>query len=255
MVALLTQIIEYVTNNTIDVIVAIVGGVISSTIFLFLIISFSPIFETVRKLRTGWINYRANPMLNLTITVGGEMDNIHQSEIIVRVNDMLKHVIGRNVPSDRNGIFRFKQSFNHFSVDVEIIPLMMSDSGLFSENESIELINFNRMTINVRTTDLKLKQLKNGLLIIQNFLFKDIFVDALKSLNFVPDIDNEGIKVKFVELPKMLDSIKDLNVDHLEAKDDDLKFYLNKDSINAVGNLKDYSIDKIVKVVKGNILS
>jgi hypothetical protein len=105
----------------------------------------------------------------------------------------------------------------------------------------------------VKTTNLKLKKLKEGLSEVQIFLFRDLVGLINQRINFRVDNDNEGVTFILKTTPKIMLSIKGLNTDNITANDDDIRVSFSEDNIYFNGSIETITIEKIEKILRSNL--
>ncbi len=239
---------DFITNHLnwqYDLTIAISGGLIATVI----IILFPPVFRNITKIRELWVRFIKDPNLNIEVSVSSYFKTpIDNEEFNRKIKSALVNAV--LISEEKAGIFKFAKKMDAYDVKGGIFPVPTQE-----ETQDDNEIKYGSFTIIISTQNMRLKKLKEGLLSIQNFIFRDLFININKEFIIDVDINNEGIAVNFSEPPHVLQSIKDLNVSAITAYEDGLKVTFSKDKLKALGKFDPSEFDKIERIVKSNILA
>jgi hypothetical protein len=227
----------------------VIIGIISSAAFTLLVILFTPFYRIVTKIRGIWVRFIKDPNLNVELSVSAYLNSpVTASYFGEKIKPPLSNVISTLNQIGAN-TFEFAKRMDNYDVKGKII--LVPSIG----NEEEETDNFGTFTIIVTTQNLRLKKMKEGLLAIQSFVFRDLFISMGSVLSMNVDINNEGIVVNFSKPPQVLQSIKDLNISTITAHENGLRVTFSKDRLRASGKFDPSEFDKIERIVKSDIVA
>lgn len=226
----------------------VIIGIISSAAFTLLVILFTPFYRIVTKIRGIWVKFIKNPNLNVELSVSAYLNSpMTASYFGGKIKPPLSNVISTLNQIGAN-TFEFAKKMDNYDVKGKIILV-----PYIGDEEETD--NYGSFTIIITTQNLRLKKLKDGLVAIQSFIFRDLFTSISSVISINVDTNKEGIAVNFSEPPHILQSIKDLNVSAITAHEDGLKVTFSKDKLKALGKFDPSEFDIIERIVKSNIVA
>jgi len=244
--------LDFLAQNAIDITSGTIGSLISTAIVVALAIFWRPFREMCDAIRKWATLMVKNPRLNVQVELGATLGPVLQKDFIKEIMAGLSSIQGITPREDLGSIIRFRRSLDKFDVDIEIIP--ESSNEKFSDDvEDYEDDVFQSVSIIFRTNNLRLRDFKDGLARIQTFIFQEMNLAVNRKIRMDLDDKKESIIISFDEFPTMLKFIKELNVDSLTAKDQDIYITLKTDKIRISGKLLEPAIDKIEKLIKSNL--
>ena len=220
----------------------IIGGIIGGGILLFLSAIFSKFFNIMKKLRYTWASWRTNPNLRVELSVPFSLkDPLPLNDFENKIGKILRRetLTMTHLPE---ATFKFSKKMDNFDMQGHIAP--------FLEEEQSQVEDFSFV---IFTKNLKLKNLKNGLQSIQNFIFHDIFVSINKVMPIDIDNRNEGLTVYFETTPELIKFIDNINVKSMTAQLKDLKIVVSKSNIRVHGKIENF--EDITKIIAKNFIS
>ncbi|OPY52575.1 MAG: hypothetical protein A4E49_01809 [Methanosaeta sp. PtaU1.Bin112] len=245
--------LEYLAIHASDITIGTIGSLISAAIVVALAIFWRPFREMCDAIRK-WITLMVkNPRLNVQVELGATLGPILQKNFIGEILDSLNSIQGITPREDLGSIIRFRRSFNKFDVDIEIIPESSYSEDVSDHGEDSGGDTYQSVSIIFRTNNLKLRDFKEGLARIQAFIFQEMNLAINRKIRMDLDDNRESIIISFDEFPRMLKFIKELNVDSLTVKDQDISITLKTDKIRINGKMLDPAIEKIEKLIKSNL--
>ncbi len=240
----INDLIDYAStpSNQIQIIVDIIEGVIINPLIVFALVIFcKPIYNFVVNTRKWWIVNRLNPNLEIEITLSGEIEPHIPKNFAPIMKRTLKSIHNYPIIHETGDVFKLDKRFADFDGNFRIIPV-------------IGKRNYENIVIIFSTKGLKLKKLNRGIIELQNYLLGELVQSLGRDIRFIPDTNNEEVKVNFSEIPVMLQSIKELNINELNSEDNHTKIIIARDKIRFIGNIE-HSIDKIEEIVRSNLSS
>lgn len=217
----------------------------------FLIIPIVAIVLFWRPVRWGilevwkWIDmHRLNPTLDMEISISGTIPQLAPQDFVLRMREILGNISSSNIIHDSDNSFSFSKNFTSFNIDVIISPSLSSNTQ-----------KYDCIFIRLKTKNIKLKKLKEGLSEIQMYLFRDIVGTINRILRFRVDSNNEGISFTLNDTPKILHSIDGINTDNVTASDEDIRVVFSRDNISFNGSVEPRTIEKIEKIIRSNLAS
>jgi hypothetical protein len=244
---MINEVITYVTNHWIELIILFLLAIFVNIIWESLKIIFKPLNDFSAYIRKKIILFIKNPILPSEIIISGPIQAISKHDFIPIVKKGLLRVLNRSI-QDENSIFKFSYVFGSFSTEIEIIPLTIPESPDI-ENDVI-----NTVSIIVRSENTRLRNLKEDILSVRAFIFKNL-VDILRTgLNFNPDNHNETLLVTFRTPPMMMNKIRDLQIRELHIEENNLNILIKTDRIDITGDIEEPIIEKFVNLIKINLV-
>ncbi len=240
----INDIISYIstTNNQAQILVDIIVSVIINPLIVFALVVFSKrVFDFAVMARKLWVMSRINPDLEVEITLSGEIEPHIPKNFAPIMESTLRSIHNFPIIHDTGDVFKFNKRFADFDGNFRIIPIE-------------EKTKYKNIIIIFATKGLKLKKLKRGIIELRNYLLGDLVRPLQRGIKFSPDTNNEEITIKFAEIPIMLQSIKELNINELTSEENHTRVTITRDKIKIVGNIEQ-SIDKIENIIKANLAS
>lgn len=220
---------------------AIIGGVIGTLITTLIIIIFSKYFNIIKKLRYKWTSWRTNPSLRVELSVPLSLkDPLPLNDFENKIDKILRKEI-LTMTHLPEATFKFSKKMDNFDIQGHIAP--------FLEEGQSQVEDF---SFTIFTKNLKLKNLKNGLQGIQNFIFHDIFVSINRVMPIDIDNRNEGLTVYFETTPELIKFIDNINVKSITAQLKDLKIIVSKSNIRIHGKFENF--EDISKIIAKNFI-
>jgi len=228
-------------NNTGEIAFQVILALVSLIIPFLAIIFWKPIrilFLTILR----WVDmHRLNPNLDMEIIISGEIPKLTPHDFVSKMSDSLRSFSDSGVTTNAGDSFRFSKNFGSFGGNITISPGISSQTDLYDF-----------LFIRVRTKDIKLKKVKEGINEVQLYLFG--VVGAINQrLNFKANNDNECVSFALNESPKIFNSIKGLNIDNMNASDDNISVTFFEDKISFTGRIEPPTIEKIENIVRANL--
>lgn len=242
-ISLINDTMGYITtpSNRGEIIFQLVLIIIGIIITWILAIFCKPVHEFILNARTLWDMNRMNPALDVEVSISGIMQQLTPRDFALKMRDSLSGIPNTMIEVCVGDTFKLSKNFNSFDANITISPSIDNTN------------NYNFLFIRVKTTNLKLKKLKEGLSEVQIFLFRDLVGLINQRINFRVDNDNEGVTFILKTTPKIMLSIKGLNADNITANDDDIRVSFSEDNIYFNGSIETITIDKIEKILRSNL--
>lgn len=217
----------------------IIGGVIVQIIILILFAISSRFFNVIKYIRNKWLYWSTNTPLDLEVSIRLLFKNpIDLNEYNKKFNDIKREFDLMFLPG---GTLNFIKIFETFDAHGKIIPSI-------NEYDKIEIVN-----LIISTKKLKLKIIKNSFQLIQEFIFKDLFVLINKHLPSDIETENEGITLYFGSPPKMLNFSDKIKTKFIKVELDKVNLIISKENIRINGKIEDFS--DLYSIIKKNIIN
>lgn len=217
--------------------------IIASIIIAWLFAVFcKPIYKFILIARAWWDMRKINPDLDMEISISGEIQSVTPRDFILKMSECLVNVSDSPILPNADDSFKFTNNFNSFSGTISVSP------GADSHPNS-----YNYIYVRVRTTDIKLKKVKDGLGEIQIYLFRDLVGEITRKFKFDVNKNNEGISVRLEEPPIALRLPGGLNVDTITAHDEGIRVTFSTDNISINGGIEPKTIKKIECIIRSNL--
>jgi hypothetical protein len=236
---LLTSILTYILdpNNT--------GSILFDISLFFGTTLIATFYKPVRIMLNGiwrWFDmYRINPKLDLEIRISGEIQPISQSDFVSNMSKCISDISSSIEVSRHNDDFRFSKSFSSFDGDITISPYYDS-----------YLDKYTSIFIRVKTDDLTLKHVKEGLSETQLYIFKDITGAINRRMRFNIDNNNEDISINLEDVP-ILELPGNLHTESIVAEGDGIQVTFSKDNITISGTIEQSTMSIIEKIIRSNL--
>lgn len=192
-----------------------------------------------------WIDmHRLNPTLDMEISISGGISQLAPQDFVLRMRECLVNISSQNIMHNSDNSFSFSKKFTSFDSNIIISPSLGSNTQ-----------NYDFIFIRLKTQNIKLKQVKEGINEIQMYLFRDVVGTINRVLRFRVDSKNEGISFTLNNTPKILHSIDGINTDSISASDEDIRVVFNRNDIIFNGSVEPRIIEKIEKIIRSNLVS
>ena len=225
--------------------ITIVGGVIACALFAFLLIIFGPLQRALYNLGH-WLKLMIfNPFIEAEIALTGEIAEMDKETFLSLINEILFETTGKQAIV-MDDMMKTNKKIDDCSVDILISPISTSTDGDF----------YDHFLISIKLHSLRVRNINSGLIGVQNFLFKDIITAIHRNIpSFNPIIENESITVKFEKKPRMLNAIKDLNVNVIQSNENGVDILLTEDKLKFTGSFSNATFLKFEGLLKQNLPS
>lgn len=191
-----------------------------------------------------WVDmYRLNPNLDLEISISGEIPPIGQSDFVQRINESINNVSSYTNIARSNEHFEFAKRFKSFNSNITISP------GYNSQSNKYDFIY-----IRVKTNNLKLKNIIEGLGEVQLFLFRDVVSAITQKLRFNVNKDNEEISINLKYLP-ILKLPGDLHTENIVANGEGIRVTFSYDNITINGSIDRSTLVIIEDIIRSNLVN
>lgn len=242
-ISLINDTVAYITtpSNKGEIIFQLILIILGIIVTWLIAIFCKPVNKFILNARARWDMHRMNPVLDVEVSISGEMSPLSPGDFALRMRESLNNISNLVIDGRAGDTFRLSKNFNSFDANITISPSLNRTN------------DYDFLFIRVRTTNLRLKNLREGLGEIQLYLFRDLVGLINQRINFGVDNDNEGVSFVLEAAPKILLSIKGLNTDNITVNDDDIRVIFNDDNISFNGSIEPRTIEKIEGIVRSNL--
>lgn len=243
-ISLINDTISYITtpSNRGEIIFQLFLIIIGIIITWLFAIFCKPIHKFILNAGAWWEMYKTNPDLDMEISISGGIPLITPHDFVLKMSECLGNVSNSRINPKPDDSFEFSNNFNSFSGTIIISP------GFDSRPN-----DYNYIYIRVRTTDIKLKKVKDSLGEIQIYLFRDLVGAITRKFKFDVNKNNEGISVRLRENPAALRLPGGVNVDTIIAHDEGIRVTFGADNISINGDIEPKTIKKIENIIRSNL--
>jgi len=219
---------------------SIVGGIAVAII----IVLCKPVLTSLIGIRD-WLMFSIrNPKVSPVIVVSGNIEPTSAQQFEVKIRRVLEATTDPQVIRRSGDIYKSSKQFGNYRTDVEVSPVLDRSHT-----------HYTYFSIMLRVQEVNVRGLKEKLAEVQTFLFRDIITAIHSEFRFKPVIEKESITIKFDTKPKMLREVKELNIQSLKSKEDNVEIVISDEQMKITGGITNAYFEKIEKLIRANTVS